>query len=64
MERLLGHIMGLALLALLALVIARVFDVKLPDGLPEGQIILGLGALVFVFALLKNLIDDYSALWS
>ena len=59
-----GVIMGLALLALLAWVIARVFDVKLPDGLPEGPIILGLGALIFVFALLKNLIDDYSTMWS
>jgi hypothetical protein len=59
-----GVIMGLALLVLLAWVIARVFDVKLPDGLPEGPIILGLGALIFVFALLKNLIDDYSTIWS
>ena len=49
---------------LLAWVIARVFDVKLPADLPEGPIILGLGALVFVFALLKNLIDDYSTIWS
>jgi hypothetical protein len=59
-----GVIMGLALLVLLAWVIARIFDVKLPDGLPEGPVILGLGALIFVFALLKNLIDDYSTLWS
>ena len=59
-----GVIMGLALLVLLAWVIARVFDVKLPDGLPEGPITLGLGVLIFVFALLKNLIDDYSTLWS
>ena len=59
-----GVIMGLALLVLLAWVIARIFDVKLPTGLPEGPIILGLGALVFVFALLKNLIDDYSTIWS
>ena len=56
--------MGLGLIALLALVVARVFDVKLPAGLPEGGIIVGLGALVFVFALLKNLFDDYSSLWS
>jgi hypothetical protein len=59
-----GVIMGLALLVLLAWVIARVFDVKLPAELPEGSIILGLGALIFVFALLKNLIDDYSTIWS
>jgi hypothetical protein len=59
-----GIIMGLGLLALLAWVIARVFDVKLPDGLPEGPIVVGLGALVFVSALLKNLIDDYSTIWS
>jgi hypothetical protein len=59
-----GVIMGLALIALLALVIARLFDVELPAGLPEGGIIVGLGVLIFVFALLKNLIDDYSSLWS
>jgi hypothetical protein len=59
-----GVIMGLALLVLLAWVIARVFDVNLPTELPEGQIIVGLGALIFVFALLKNLIDDYSTIWS
>ena len=59
-----GVIMGLALLVLLAWVIARVFDVQLPAELPEGGIILGLGVLIFVFALLKNLIDDYSTLWS
>ena len=59
-----GVIMGLALLVLLAWVIARVFDVKLPGELPEGPIVLGLGAVIFVFALLKNLIDDYSTIWS
>ena len=59
-----GIIMGLGLIVLLAWVIARVFDVKLPTGLPEGPIVVGLGALVFVFALLKNLIDDYSTIWS
>ena len=59
-----GVIMGLALLVLLAGVIARVLDVKLPAELPEGPIIVGLGALIFVFALLKNLIDDYSTIWS
>ena len=59
-----GVVMGLGLLVLLAWVIARVFDVKLPAGLPEGLIILVLGVLVFVFALLKNLIDDYSTIWS
>ena len=59
-----GVIMGLALLVLLAWVIARIFDERLPDGLPEGPIVLGLGVLIFVFALLKNLIDDYSTIWS
>jgi hypothetical protein len=59
-----GVIMGLALLVLLAWVIARVFDVKLPGELPEGPIVVGLGALIVVFALLKNLIDDYSTIWS
>jgi hypothetical protein len=59
-----GIIMGLALLVLLGWVVARLFDVKLPAGLPEGPITVGLGALVFVFALLKNLIDDYTTIWA
>jgi hypothetical protein len=59
-----GIIMGLALIVLLVWVIARIFDVKLPSELPEGPIIVGLGALVFLFALLKNLTDDYSTIWS
>ena len=59
-----GIIMGLALIVLLVWVIARIFDVKLPTELPEGPIIVGLGALVFLFALLKNLTDDYSTIWS
>ena len=40
-----GIVMGLGLLVLLAWVIARVFDVKLPGELPEGLLHLGLVGL-------------------
>ena len=59
-----GVVMGLLLIVLLAWVIARILDVKLPVEVPDGLVTVGLGALVFLFALLKNLTDDYSTVWS
>ena len=59
----LGVMLGLLTIALLAWVALQIAEVKLPFELPapEGLITLALGALVFAFALLKNLVDDYSA---
>ena len=58
-----GIIMVLALILLLAWVVIQVLNVKLNFELPitEAWLTLGLGVIVFAFALLKNLIDDYSA---
>jgi hypothetical protein len=56
-----GVVLGLLTIAILLWVAARAFGVALPDALPDGLTTLALGVLVFVFALLKNLIDDYSA---
>jgi len=58
-----GIVMGLLLLVLLAWVVIQVMNVKLNFELPitESWLTLGLGVLVFVFALIKNLVDDYSA---
>ena len=33
----------------------------LPDNIPDGTVTLVVGVLIFLFALLKNLTDDYSA---
>jgi hypothetical protein len=59
----LGVIMGLALILLLVWVVLQVMNVKLNFELPitEAWLTLGLGVAVFGLALLKNLVDDYSA---
>lgn len=56
-----GVVLGLMTLALLAWVAARAFGVDLPDNIPDGTVTLVVGVLIFLFALLKNLTDDYSA---
>ena len=56
-----GVLLGLMTIALVAWVIARTFGVEMPEGIPEGTISLILGGLILLFAVLKTLIDDYSA---
>jgi hypothetical protein len=56
-----GVLLGLATIAIVVWVGARTFGVDLPGSLPDGLVTLALGAVVFVSALLKNLVDDYSA---
>ncbi len=58
-----GIVMALALILLLGWVVIQVLNVKLNFELPitEAWLTVGLGVIVFAFALLKNLIDDYSA---
>ena len=55
-----GVVLGLATVALLALMVARMFGQTIA-GVPDGLTTLGLAAVILVFAVLKNLIDDYSA---
>lgn len=62
-----GVVLGLLTIALLVWVGLQVAGVDLSSvNLPvtEAMLTLGLGVLVLVFALLKNLIDDYSTIWS
>jgi hypothetical protein len=59
-----GVLLGLLTIALVAWVAARAFDVELPMEIPEGLTSLVLGVLILAFALIKNLTDDYSTLWS
>jgi hypothetical protein len=57
-----GVAMGLVLIALLVWVALQVANVDLPDlNVPERTVTVVLAVLVFVLALLKNLVDDYSA---
>jgi hypothetical protein len=56
-----GVVMGLALIALLVWVGLQVAKVDINVSMPEGTVTAVLAGIVFVFAVLKNLIDDYSA---
>jgi hypothetical protein len=58
-----GVVMGLALIALLVWVGLQIAKVEINWNLPapERMITAGLAGLVFVLAVLKNLVDDYSA---
>ena len=56
-----GYIMGLATIALVVWVGAKALGAKLPVELPDGLTTLGLAAAILVCAVLKNLVDDYSA---
>jgi hypothetical protein len=60
----LGIVMWLLTVALVLWVAARAFEVALPDNVPDGLTTLALGVLIFLFALIKNLSDDYSAFWA
>src|SRR5215218_2136197 len=59
-----GLLMGLALIALLAWLVARVAGVAI--SLPVSEVLLAaaLAAIVLLFAVIKNLADDYSTVWS
>jgi hypothetical protein len=59
-----GVLLGILTIVLLAWVAARAFGVQLPDNIPDGLATLVLGVLIFLFALIKNLADDYSTFWS
>lgn len=56
-----GVVMGLVLIALLAWVGLQIANVDINLNVPEATITAALAGVVFLFALLKNLIDDYSA---
>jgi hypothetical protein len=59
-----GVVLGLLTLALIVWVAVRAFGIDLPINLPDGVTSLALGVLILLFAVIKNLSDDYSTLWS
>jgi hypothetical protein len=56
-----GVLLCLLTIVLLAWVAARAFGVALPANVPDGLVTLGLGVVIVLFAVLKNLTDDFSA---
>ena len=59
-----GVLMCIALLALLAWLALTVAGVKIALPVSDTLIAAGLAAIVLVFAVIKNLADDYSTKWS
>jgi hypothetical protein len=59
-----GWVMGLALIALLAWLVARIAGVAFSLPISETLIAAGLAALILICAVIKNLVDDYSTFWS
>lgn len=59
-----GWVMGLALIVLLAWLVARIAGVDVSLPISETMIVTALAVLIFVFALIKNLVDDESTIWS
>ena len=59
-----GILLALLTLVLVAWVLVRAFGIEIPVNVPDGLTSLALGALILLFALIKNLSDDYSTVWS
>ena len=59
-----GIVMGLLTIVLLAWIVARLAAVDIPIPVSAAMTSGVLAFLIFAFALLKNLIDDYSTFWS
>lgn len=56
-----GVLLGLMTIVLVGWVAARAFGVELPASVPDGLTTVALGGLILLFALIKNIADDYSA---
>ena len=58
-----GVILGLLTIAVIAWIVLRLVQPDLLKSIPvpDGTLTLGLGVLILLFAVLKNLTDDYSA---
>lgn len=59
-----GVVMGLLTLVLIAWLVARLAGVDIPIPFSAAMIGAVLAVLILVFAVLKNLTDDYSSFWS
>ena len=59
-----GVVMGLLTIVLLAWVIARIAAVDIPIPVSTAMVSATVAIVIFLFALIKNLADDYSTFWS
>ncbi|HXG77208.1 MAG TPA: hypothetical protein VNJ53_11600, partial [Gaiellaceae bacterium] len=59
-----GILMGVATIALVAWIAARLAGVDVPLPVSSAVIAAGLAAIILVLAVVKNLEDDYSTIWA
>jgi hypothetical protein len=59
-----GVLLGLLTIVLVAWLVVRLAAVEIPLPVSSTLIAAFLGVLIFIIALLKNLVDDYSTFWS
>jgi hypothetical protein len=63
-DNFLGILLGLLTIVLLAWLVVRLMAVDIPLPVSQAMTAAVLGVLIFFFALIKNLTDDYSTIWS
>jgi hypothetical protein len=63
-DNVLGILVGLLTIVLLAWLVVRLMAVDIPIPVSQAMTAAVLGVLIFFFALVKNLADDYSTVWS
>ena len=56
-----GVVLGLLTVAAIVWLVLRIVQPDLVAAIPSGTAALALGALILLFAVVKNLVDDYSA---
>lgn len=59
-----GWMLGLLTLVLLAWIVVRILAIDIPLPVSQTMIAALFGALILFFAVIKNLVDDESTLWS
>jgi hypothetical protein len=59
-----GVVLGLLTIVLIVWLVVRLLAIEIPLPLSAAMIGAILGGLILVFAVLKNLIDDFSTIWS
>ena len=59
-----GWMLGLLTLVLIAWIVVRIAAIDIPLPVSQTMIAALLGALILFFAVIKNLVDDESTLWS
>jgi len=63
-DNFLGIVLGLLVVALLVWIVLRIAEVDIPLPVSHAMVAVVLGGLIAIVALLKNLVDDYSTIWS